>query len=80
MWHVNGPAEKTKIIPIVIIMFRIKDGGISVVRKKGFRNRKVFWTTTVKLQGKLKSEISQKAPGLGSFEATVAATEGVQQH
>jgi hypothetical protein len=34
-------------IPIVTIMFRKKDDGISVVTKKAFRNRNVFLTTTI---------------------------------
>ena len=36
-------------IPIVILMFRKKDGGISVVAKKALRNRNVFLTTTINL-------------------------------
>jgi hypothetical protein len=80
VWHVNNTAQKTKMIPIAIIMFRIKNGAISVVTKKAPLNWNVFLTTTIKLQDKLKSKISQKALGVSSFEAIVAATEGIQQH
>ena len=40
--------QENSFIPLVINMFRKKDGGIGVGARKTFRNRNAFLTTTIR--------------------------------